>query len=105
MTDLEKLARDICWAGFHYPPKGGKVKYWAKITPGARASYIETAKEFAWIANRLGKERIASVFSRVPPTQTEEANEQDTTPHNNFAPEQGLGLSGPAASRSRGGGK
>lgn len=65
MTDIEKLARDICWAGFHIPPKGGKVKYWARITPGARESYIRTAKEFIWLANRLGKERVASVYHRV----------------------------------------
>lgn len=80
MTDLEKLAREICWAGFHYPPKGGKIKYWARIAPSARASYIETAKEFVWIANRLGKEKIvSSVFRRVPAaSQTENAaNERE----------------------------
>jgi hypothetical protein len=71
MTDIEKLARDICWADFHTPPQGGKVKYWAKVAPGARASYIQTAKEFVWLANRLGKDRVASVYHRVSETSSQ----------------------------------
>lgn len=71
MTELEKLARDICWSGFHYPPKGGKVKYWAKIAPSARESYINTAKEFVWLANRLGRDRVASVYHRVSETTSQ----------------------------------
>ena len=77
MTDLEKLARDICWSGFHYPPKGGKVKYWARITPAARESYISTAKKFVWIAQRLGPARVNHIVSnRVPVTPTEGTHER-----------------------------
>ena len=76
MTDLEKLAREICWAGFHYPPKGGKIKYWARITPSARESYINTAKEFVWIMQRLGPEKLKQFSNRVPVTPTEGTHER-----------------------------
>jgi hypothetical protein len=80
MTDLEKLAREICWAGFNYPPKGGKVQYWKLITPAARESYVNTAKEFIWITQRLGPEKVKRfVPSRVPPNQTGSEHERATS--------------------------
>jgi len=79
MTDLEKLARDICWAGFYCPPKVGKNKYWVGITPAARASYIIEAKEFVLIVNKLGQQRIQSVFHRVIETPAESAHVRATS--------------------------
>lgn len=61
MTDVERLARDICWAGFNFPPKGGKIKYWARIAPKARESYIKTAEEFMWIVSRIDQRAFEMV--------------------------------------------
>jgi hypothetical protein len=76
MTDLEKLAREICWAGFHFPPKGGKIKYWARIAPSARESYVKTAKEFVWIVQRLGPEKFKNFVVRTPFPNEEKSHER-----------------------------
>jgi hypothetical protein len=57
MTDIEELARDICWAAFNTPPKGGKIRYWRRIAPGARSSYIKTAEEMIFHCKMLSKLR------------------------------------------------
>ena len=82
MTDLEKLARDICWAGFHYPPKGSKARYWKLISPRARESYVNTAKEFVWIAQKLGPEKVkqfASIPTQRKPHDTSSPAARDNT--------------------------
>lgn len=56
LTEIEKLARDICWAGFSDATKreDTKAKYWKTIAPAARADYMQEAKYFAFLARKLG---------------------------------------------------
>lgn len=56
MTPIEKLAREICWAGFvHLDSRKGKTKagYWRSIHEDAREKYISDAKWFAFIVKRV----------------------------------------------------
>lgn len=63
LNKIEKLACDICWSGFNTPQPGGPRKYWNSITPNARRTYVDIAKEFLHYAERLGIERIKSELS------------------------------------------
>lgn len=59
MDPIEKLARDLCWAGFAGPkPKGTKAQYWESVAPEAKARYLEDAKLIRWALGKLGPERI-----------------------------------------------
>ena len=59
-AQLERLARDICWAGFHNPKKVGrtKVQYWRTIAPDARADYRKLAREIMFYVKKLGANRF-----------------------------------------------
>lgn len=61
MTPIEKLAREICWAGFTHPEaRRGKRKasYWKSITEGARVGYIADARQFAHLLDSLDIDTI-----------------------------------------------
>ena len=59
MTEIEKLARDICWATFFRKPKEDtKASYWRKITPAARAYYITEARRLVFIVKKLKPLRV-----------------------------------------------
>lgn len=69
MTRLEKeidrLARDICWAGFHRPAAAGctKVKYWERVTDRAKAGYRLEAQRLLYIVKRLGLKRVEKALT------------------------------------------
>lgn len=55
-TPIEKLAREICWAGFITPEaRKGKTKagYWKSITENARMDYRAEASRFAFLMKRV----------------------------------------------------
>lgn len=59
MSEIEKLARDICWAEFPVTPKGiTKAAYWKGVHPDAKAAYIEDAKWLIFITKKLKPARI-----------------------------------------------
>lgn len=43
-AQLERLAIEICWAGFFKPPRGGKFKYWARVSEEFKEIYRENAR-------------------------------------------------------------
>lgn len=56
LNPIERLARDICWAGFTSPAAViGKTRasYWRDISPDAREEYRQEARRFAWLLNRV----------------------------------------------------
>lgn len=63
--DIERLARDICWAGFSNATQKAhpdtKVSYWKRIAEDTRRDYIREAERFVWLLKRLGKKRIAAL--------------------------------------------
>ena len=59
MDPIEKLAREICWAGFTTKEgRFGKTKagYWKSLPSHSRDSYYGEAKQFAWLLNRISVE-------------------------------------------------
>ena len=77
MSDLEKLAREICWSGFSPFGRKGKTKaeYWNSITEVARENYRADAKKFVWTLHAIPEkalelaismQRCAAPGSRVP---------------------------------------
>lgn len=60
LSATEKLARDICWAGFANPKNAGTTKnrYWENITPNARKLYCEHAAELIWWTRKLTAQRL-----------------------------------------------
>lgn len=57
---LERLARDLCWAGFHHPKRVGctKTQYWDRIAADARADYRKLAREIMFYVKKLGANRF-----------------------------------------------
>lgn len=56
MTAREKLAREICWAGYypHNRPKGHTMaSYWKSITEDARQNYRQEADHFTFLFKRI----------------------------------------------------
>jgi hypothetical protein len=56
LTPIEKLAREICWAGFATKPgRAGRTKarYWRSITDCARRSYVLEAERFAFLLKNV----------------------------------------------------
>lgn len=56
MGSIEKLAREICWAGFTYrDAKIGKTKagYWKSLPEHSRALYVSEAERFAFLMKRV----------------------------------------------------
>lgn len=66
LSATEKLARDICWAGFHNTRNIKKTKnqYWEGVSSSARKSYLEHAAEMIWWTRRLGVERLANAVEQ-----------------------------------------
>jgi hypothetical protein len=67
MAPIEKLAREICWAGFTSPgAKIGKTKasYWKSITENSRKNYIADAHRFAFLLARVSVDVLNEVHSR-----------------------------------------
>lgn len=61
MTEVEKLARDICWAEFPVRPKRTewtKAPYWRGVHPDKKAEYIRDAEWLVFIAKQLKPLRI-----------------------------------------------
>lgn len=62
MDDLEKLARDLCWAGFSTPRgTGTKAAYWKGVSPEAKTRYLDDARIIRWAVRKLGIKRLAAV--------------------------------------------
>lgn len=64
MSPIEKLARDICWAGFigKPPTPHTKASYWRQISPEARADYLRSARYWVAIAKKTKPLRL---FARI----------------------------------------
>lgn len=59
MTELEKLARDICWAEFIVKPAmHTKATYWHQVQPHRRLEYIRDAEWLVFIVKKLKPLRI-----------------------------------------------
>jgi hypothetical protein len=61
----ERLARDICWAYFNRPSKElgyTKTAYWKGLPESTRQNYRAEAQQFAYLASRLGCERVLAVI-------------------------------------------
>lgn len=65
LTEIEKLARDICWAGFSdaIRREDTKARYWKTIAAEARADYVREAKYVARLVRKLGLDRVAQYIS------------------------------------------
>jgi hypothetical protein len=65
LNATEKLARDICWAGFNDPKFVGKSKarYWENISDAAKMDYIREAGYVARLVRKLGRETIDAILS------------------------------------------
>lgn len=55
MTEMEKLARLICWLEFAAPNKTGttEARYWLAIAAETREEFIKEAHRFVWLFNRI----------------------------------------------------
>lgn len=55
MHPFDKLAREICWAGFAHPKHVGKTKtqYWKSLTDEKRAEYRAEAEYWAYLHDRI----------------------------------------------------
>lgn len=65
MNVIEKLAREICWAGFTTKEgRAGKTKvsYWRSLPADTRLGYVREAEQFAWIYKRVS----ADVLNELP---------------------------------------
>lgn len=62
MGEIERLARDICWAEFSTKPKDTtKAVYWQSIHPEAREEYRQDAEWVVYIAKKLKPLRILAL--------------------------------------------
>lgn len=69
MTNLEKLAREICWAGFTTPMgRKGKTKagYWRGLSQEKQTEYKREAEHFIWLLRSLPVEMCASDYLDSP---------------------------------------
>lgn len=70
--DLERLARDICWAEFLLPEDVGTTKaiYWRNIQEDARNIFRAEARRISWLLNKLGSSRALEIvgFSCARPS-------------------------------------
>lgn len=72
---MEKLAREICWAGFVHPGARegkSKAKYWKAISESAREGYRLEARQFAYLLERIDCEVLNDVHLRHLTSRTEE---------------------------------
>ena len=77
MKPGEKLARDICWAGFWKPGSIGKTKaaYWKSLPESTRKNYEADAIQFVWLLKRLPLATINMAHEMARPTPTPAAGE------------------------------
>lgn len=65
----ERLARDICWAGFtpsyRRMMKRTKVQYWASMSPEARESYMADARMMKTTIPRLPRMRVEELVAPI----------------------------------------
>jgi hypothetical protein len=75
LGQMEKLARDICWAEFVVPTVSAvgcsKSAYWQKVAPDKKASYMRSAEYLVHILKKLPRKTVAklAVDSLVRPTR------------------------------------
>lgn len=62
---IERLACDICWAGFAVAKHAGctKLEYWARVTESAKQDYRAQAGQLLSLVRRLGIKRIETALS------------------------------------------
>lgn len=68
MNAIEKLGREICWAGFTTKEgRAGKTKvsYWRSLPADTRLGYVREAKQFAWVFKRISVEMMNELH-RLP---------------------------------------
>ena len=65
ITPIDKLAREICWAGFTTKEaRRGKTKvtYWKSIAEEARDGYRDDARWLFWTLKKLGHKTVADLL-------------------------------------------
>lgn len=68
MNPIEKLAREICWAGFTTKEgRKGKTKarYWRTLPSDTRQDYVRDARWFAFMMRRVS----VKVLNELTPDQ------------------------------------
>lgn len=69
MNPVEKLARDICWAGFSNPTTVGcsKAEYWEGCAAAAKDDYRREARHLSWLLQQLGRKRVEAILAEPSP--------------------------------------
>lgn len=74
LSEQEKLARDLCWAGFTLPRKDTKANYWEGVSQEAKARYLSDAGYMIWAIRKLGIRRFDQCAA--PPRSCHETTEE-----------------------------
>lgn len=69
MHPLDKLAREICWAGFACPKLVGRTKaqYWKDLTDEKRTEYRLEAERWAYLHGRIDVDVMNAVSTLSHP--------------------------------------
>lgn len=67
MNAVEKLGREICWAGFSDLGRAEKTKseYWKSLPSESRKSYTDIAEEFAFYAKKIGHNNLGTMIAAI----------------------------------------
>lgn len=62
---MERLAREICWAGFTTPASRREAKsanvYWGSLPEDSRQNYRQEASHFRWLLTRLPNDILKKI--------------------------------------------
>jgi hypothetical protein len=62
--EIERLARDICWAGFgKWQPSCTSTEYWNSISEDARRDYRLQARGLLFLVKRFGLKRLEKALA------------------------------------------
>jgi hypothetical protein len=65
LSETEKLARRICWAGFVTPRDDTAASYWNGLSDETREKYIQEAKLVCFYAKQIGFDRFVLMVHNV----------------------------------------
>jgi hypothetical protein len=71
LSNIEKIARDICWAEFTHPlSRKGKTKasHWNDISDRARQEFIREAERLIWVIRVLPIDTLNLAHGWTRPT-------------------------------------
>jgi hypothetical protein len=75
LSDIEKIARDICWCEFTTPQgRAGKTKasYWRGISERTRQELIREAERLVWVIRVLPIDTLNLAHSTRPSREERE---------------------------------